>query len=224
MNTITPITEIANCSADGADEHVDQARDHDADQAHEQERAHLGQVGLGRVAVEAGIAPNMPAVMKNTRAMLAPVNTRKIDAIDRPMTAQNAQKVICAVPRRHGLDPEREEEHEGQRRQHHHPLQRRAEDRHVRRPGWMPLAVTKATMPVSPDRSSCSCRPQHVPAQAFVELGLIDRAAGGRVPIEQSVCHVILDPKGSFTWIKILGRSSGNSMEIERREGPVFHT
>ena len=39
----------------------------------------------------------MPAAMKNTRAMLAPVNTRKIAAIDRPMTAQNAQKVICAV-------------------------------------------------------------------------------------------------------------------------------
>ena len=39
----------------------------------------------------------MPAVMKNTRAIEAPVNTRKIEAIDRPMTAQNAQKVICAV-------------------------------------------------------------------------------------------------------------------------------
>ena len=35
--------------------------------------------------------------MKNVRAMLVPVNTRKTDASDRPMTAQNAQKVICAA-------------------------------------------------------------------------------------------------------------------------------
>jgi hypothetical protein len=61
-------------------------------------------------------------------------------------------------------------------------------------------------------------------AQAFVVLGLIDRAAGGRVPIEQSVCHVILDPKGSFTWIKILCRSSGNSMEIGHGKVRVLHT
>jgi hypothetical protein len=42
-------------------------------------------------------------------------------------------------------------------------------------------------------------------AQAFVVLGLIDRAAGGRVPIEQSVCHVILDPKGSFNLTQDIG-------------------
>ena len=36
------------------EEDVDQAGDHDADQAHDQERAELREVGLGGVAVEAG--------------------------------------------------------------------------------------------------------------------------------------------------------------------------
>jgi hypothetical protein len=35
--------------------------------------------------------------MKNTRAMLAPVNTRKMLAMDRPMTAANSQKVSWAA-------------------------------------------------------------------------------------------------------------------------------
>ena len=35
--------------------------------------------------------------MKNTRAMLAPVNTRKIEASDSPMTPANSQNSSCAV-------------------------------------------------------------------------------------------------------------------------------
>ena len=35
--------------------------------------------------------------MKNTRAMLSPVKTRKMLAIEMPITAANSQKVICAA-------------------------------------------------------------------------------------------------------------------------------
>ena len=76
--------------------------------------------------------------MKNTRAMLAPVNTRKIEAIDRPMTAQKAQKVICAVLADMDWMRKREEEDERQRRQHHHPLQRASRRSARRAPGVLP--------------------------------------------------------------------------------------
>jgi hypothetical protein len=46
VNTSTPITEMANCERRARQEDVDHHRDDDADQAHEQERAHAGQVAL----------------------------------------------------------------------------------------------------------------------------------------------------------------------------------
>ena len=84
--------------------------------------------------------------MKNTRAMLSPVNTRKMLAIEMPITAANSQKVICAALALIDLDAGAQEEHEAQRRQHHHPLQGRGEDRHVEAPGVD--ATASATRPV----------------------------------------------------------------------------
>jgi hypothetical protein len=39
------------------------------------------------------VARNIAAAMKNVRAMLVPVKTKKIEAIDRPITAQKAQSI-----------------------------------------------------------------------------------------------------------------------------------
>ena len=38
----------------------------------------------------------MVAAMKKVRAIDVPVKTRKIEAMDRPITAQKAQNIVCA--------------------------------------------------------------------------------------------------------------------------------
>ena len=66
---------------------------------------------------------------KNVWAMLSPVKTRKMDDIERPITAAKTRKTIRAVAGLHAMHRRRQAEDEGERREHDHPLQRADVDR-----------------------------------------------------------------------------------------------
>ena len=112
--------------------------------------------------------------------MLVPVKTRKIEAIDRPITAQNAQNTACAVDAEIVVDAEGEEEDESQRREHHHPFQRRGEDRHVKRGRVADDEGDDARHDQA--EAHVVVDAQHVLAQTLVEQSGARRLSGGVQP------------------------------------------
>ncbi len=160
----------------GTQEDIDDAGDDDAEQAHHQERADIGEVALGRIAVEAGRAEHGGGDEEGPRDAGAGEDQEHRCQRQAHDGAEGPEHRLRGT-RRHRLDAEREEQHEGEWRQHDDPLQGRLEDRHIERRRRADdhrddTGHHKADAHVVVDA-------QHVLAQAFVKERL--RAGSGAI-------------------------------------------
>ena len=118
---------MANCSARGGEEDVDQRGDDDADHAHEQERAPARQILLRRVAERLRRAERRRGDEEHPRD-----RAMGIDQEDRRERRADQRGVnpegVCAALHAHLMQPRGHEEHHAERRKQQHPFQRADEN------------------------------------------------------------------------------------------------